>query len=660
MSPLQNEIPDFLASVRPTQDSWLSKGVADCIMVLKRRIAYVNLTSGKTTSKAIPKKIRQFYLGGRGINMYLLYNHIKPKEDALSPENVLLVGAGFLCGVPALGSGRCDIAAKSPITGGVGDSNIGGFFAPELRLAGFDHLMISGRAKKPIYLWINDGDIELRDASHLCGKDTFETQDIIRDDNSDTEIKSLVIGVAGENLVRFANVRTGMKNSAGRTGMGCVMGSKNLKAIAARGTMDIEFSDPESLLDYSRKMNEKIMDTRWAKAQSRWGTLIIYSNTNTTGLIRTKNFQLNRLEEGEDLEPENMDRYTVGMSGCYGCTVHCRHRYVLREGPFAPIFAEGPEYTSLGAFGTMVDCEKMETVLAANHLVNKYGLDTLETGGLIAWAMELYEKGIIQEKDTGGLSLEWGDEDVLFELIRQIAHREGFGNLLADGFKTAISRIGKESEYYAIQIKGMSNLHSDERPTPSLALGIATSTRGADHLRSRPAIDLYGLPEKLLEEIYGSPVSSDYTSYEGKSRMVWWQELLYAVTDSLGTCKFQTVFCAVNAPKWEEFAELIRLASGMKLTKAQLMEAGERIYTIERMFLLREGFSRKDDTLPERYFREPTSTGLPIAKGKVIDKSRFEKMLDEYYELHGWDKNGDPKSATLTRLGLTKEPSKII
>lgn len=626
-------------------------------MVWKKRIAYINLTTERIAAKPIPKKIRQQYLGGRGINMYLLYNHVKPETDPLSPENVLLVGAGLLCGIPALGSGRCDIAAKSPITGGIGDSNIGGFFAPELRQAGFDHLVVSGKAEKPVYLWINDGNIEIRDASHLWGKDTFETQDMIRDDNGDQEVNCLVVGVAGENLVRFANVRSGMKNSAGRTGMGCVMGSKNLKAIAVRGTMDIQFNTPDELLDYCREMNEMVMETRWARAQSRWGTLIIYSNTNTTGLIRTRNFQLNRLEEGEDLEPENMDRYTIGMSGCYGCTVHCRHRYVLKEGAYAPVFGEGPEYTSLGAFGTMVDCRKMETVLVANHLVNKYGLDTLETGGLIAWAMELYEKGIIDGEDTDGLELEWGDEEVLFELIKQIAHRKGFGNLLADGFETAISKIGKGSEYYAIQIKGMSNLHSDERPTPSLALGIATSTRGADHLRSRPAIDLYGLPKELLEEIYGAPVSSDYTSYEGKSRMVWWQELLYAVTDSIGTCKFQTVFCAVHAPKWEEFSKLIKLATDMEFTKTQLMEVGERIYTIERMFNIREGFSRKDDTLPERYFKESTPMGLPIAEGKKIDKDRFEKMLDDYYELHGWNEKGHPRQETLERLGLEKEPS---
>jgi len=592
--------------------------------------------------------------------MYLLYNHLSPGIDPLSPDNVLLIGAGLLTGIPALGSGRCDIAAKSPITGAIGDSNIGGFFAPEMRMAGFDHLVIKGKAEKPVYLWIHDEEIEILDASHLWGKDTFETQALIRSDHGDEEIKSLVIGNAGENLVRFANVRTGMKNAAGRTGMGCVMGSKNLKAVAARGTMDIKFTHPEQLLDYCKEMIDMVMKNRYSRAASKWGTLVIYSTTNTTGLIRTRNFQLNQLEQGWGIEPEEMDKYTIGMSGCFGCPVSCRHRYTLKEGVFAPFFAEGPEYTSLGAFGTMVDCRKMETVLVANHLVNKYGLDTLETGGLIAWAMELYEKGIITEKITNGLKLEWGDEEVLFELIRQITYREGFGNILADGFKIAIEKIGQESKYYAIQVKDMSNLHSDERPTPSFALGIATSTRGADHLRGRPAIDLYGLPEDFLEEIYGAPISSDYRSYEGKSRMVWWQELLYAVTDSLGTCKFQTVFLAVHAPKWDEFSKLIYLVSGIQYTTSQLMEIGERIYTIERMFNNREGFSRKDDALPERYFKEATPIGLPRVRDRKINKEKFEKMLDEYYTLHGWNDNGVPTIETIQKLGIEKEPSHII
>jgi aldehyde:ferredoxin oxidoreductase len=625
--------------------------------VLSRRIAFIDLSKRKVATKDIPEGIRRRYLGGRGIDMYLLYNHIEPRIDPVGPENVLIVGAGLLTGIPAVGSGRCDIAAKSPLTGAVGDSNMGGFFAPELRFAGFDHLVVRGRADNPIYLWVNDGEIEIRDASQLWESDTFETQTVIRETHQDDEVQSMVIGIAGENLVRYANVRTGMKNSGGRTGMGCVMGSKKLKAIAVRGTMDLEFAQPDKLLEYCKEMNDMVMGTRWAKAQSRWGTMIIYSNTNTTGLIRCRNFQYNRMEKGDVLECENMDKYSVGMAGCYGCAIDCRHRYILAEGPYSPLYGEGPEYTSQGAFGTLPDCPSLETVLTANHLVNMYGLDTLEAGNIIAWAMELYERGIIDEKTTGGLKLEWGNSEALIEMIHKIARREGFGEILAGGIKPAIEKIGKESEYYAIQIKGMGSLHSDERPTPSFALGIATSTRGADHLRSRPAIDLYGLPEELLEDIYGGSVSNDYSSYERKSRMVWWQEMLYSVVDSLGLCKFQTVFCAVHAPKFDEWANLIHYTTGMKLSKEDLMNIGERTYTIERMFNIREGFSRKDDTLPERYFKEPTPIGLPMARGKKIDKEKFERMLDEYYEIHGWDKHGDPTQETLKRFNLDKEPS---
>ncbi len=628
--------------------------------MLRRKIAYIDLSNSKVVTQDIPMELRRLYLGGRGLDMYLLFNHNQAEIDPLGPENVLLIGTGLLCGIPALGSGRCDIAAKSPLTGAVGDSNMGGFFAPELRFAGFDHLVIKGRAQNPVYLWINDGEIHIRDASQLWGKDTFETQKSIREIHQDDEIQCMVIGVAGENLVRFANVRNGMKNSGGRTGMGCVMGSKRLKAIAARGTRDLQFSQPEKLLEYCREMNTMIMDTKWARAQSRWGTMIIYSNTNTTGLVRCRNFQYNRMEKGEVLECENMDEYAIGMSGCYGCPINCRHRYILTEGPYAPLYGEGPEYTSQGAFGTLPDCPSLETVLLANHLVNMYGLDTLETGNIIAWAMELYEKEMIDEETTDGLKLEWGNSEALIQMIHKIAKREGFGDLLAEGMKPAIEKIGKGSEYYAIHIKGMGSLHSDERPTPSFALGIATSTRGADHLRSRPAIDLYGLPKELLGEIYGGPVSNDFTSYEGKSRMVWWQELLYAVVDSLGLCKFQTVFCAVHAPKFEEWTNLIDYATGMKLSKEELMTIGERIYNIERLFNNREGFSRKDDTLPDRYFREATPIGLPIARGKKIEREKFEGMLDEYYELHGWSKKGVPSEETLKRLNLEKEPSHLL
>ncbi len=630
-------------------------------MVMKRKIAYVNLTTGQITKKVIPREMRMLYLGGRGINSYLRYNLIEPKSDPMSPENWVFFGAGLLGGIPCMGSARTDVAGKSPLTNAVGSTNMGGFFAPELRMAGFDHLAFTGRASKPVYLFINNDDIQIKDATHVWGKDIIETQNIIREDNADEEIKFALIGQAGEHLVRYANVMTGIKNSAGRTGMGCLMGSKNLKAVAVRGTDGYEVAYPDELLDYCKEIDDMITSTKWAKASGRWGTLIIFNNTNTSGLLRTKNFQLNSMVDCKDLEAENIDRYSIGVAGCNNCSVHCRHRYVVKEGPYAPFYDEGPEYTTQGAFGSEVNCKSFDTLVVANHLVNLYGLDTLEAGSMIAMAMELYEKGILTNEDTEGLRLEWGDDQLVLDLIRKISFREGkLGNLLADGCMRLIDKLGPESAFAAIHVKGMLNLQSDERATPSLALGCATSTRGSDHLRGRPAFDLYGLPEEVLETVAGGPQSSDYTSYVGKSKLVWHQEILYSVCDAIGTCKFQTRFLGFNMPNWDEFSKLIHLTTGLEISKAELMDIGSRIYTIERLFNNREGFTRKDDTLNDRYFDEPNPIGLPRTRGKAIDREQFERMLDEYYELYGWDKDGVPTEETLKKLKLDREPSHIL
>jgi aldehyde:ferredoxin oxidoreductase len=631
-------------------------------MALKRKIVYIDLSAGKIKVSPIPIELRKLYLGGRGLDMYLLYNHLKPGIDPLGPDNVLTVSAGILVGTPASASSRTHIGAKSPLTGFIGSSNMGGFFAPELRFAGFDHLVIKGKADGPVYLWIHDGEIEIRDASHLWGEDVFTTQELIREELGDPEIVSLCIGVAGENLVRYANVMTGMKNAAGRSGMGAVMGSKNLKAIAVRGTQDIEIRFPEEALEYNAKLLEHIGSTKFTQIMQKWGTMFIYGNTNTVGLVRNRNFQLNQ-QEGGNIECEHIEEYSLGTEGCYGCIIHCRHKYLIKDGPYAGTYGEGPEYTSQGAFGMEVGCNDFETVLVGNHLVNKYGMDTLETGSMIAWAMELYEKGILTDEDTDGLKLEWGNDEAMLEMITRIAERQGLGDILAEGPLRAAEKIGGDSLKYCIHVKGMSNLHSDERPTPSLALGIATGSRGSDHLRSRPAIDLYHLPEPVLRKIYGGPtpydgpLSSDYTSYEGKPRMVQWQEMMYEAIDCAGVCKYHTIFLSPNLISFDELSKLLYLNTGLEFTPEEIWEIADRAYTVERLFNIREGLTRDDDWLVDRYFDEPTPIGLPIVRGKCLDREKFKQMIDDYYELHGWDEQGVPRPGTLKNLGLDGEPS---
>jgi aldehyde:ferredoxin oxidoreductase len=629
-------------------------------MPLNRRLGVVDLSTGEMEIEPIPVDLRKKFIGGRGLDMYLLYNHTEPGIDALGPDNVALISAGLLSATLSSASARTHVAAKSPLTGAVGSTNMGGFFAPEMTWAGFHHLMLKGQADEPVYIWVNDGRIEIKDASHLWGLSTRDTQHTLQEELG-PDVQVLCIGPAGENLVRYASVMNGMKNAGGRSGMGAILGSKKVKAVAARGTMDVQIKHPEEALEYDYEVMKHISRTKFAQIMGKYGTMFIQSVTNSTGLVRTQNFQYNQLLDAEPIECEHIEDYSFGTVGCFGCIIHCRHRYML-DG----IYDEGPEYAAQGAFGWEVGCNDFETVLMGNHLSNHWGVDILETGSMMAWAMELYEKGIINDEDTGGLKLEWGNTEAVLELIRQIAFREGIGDILAEGPKRAAAKIGRDSLKYNIQVKGMSNLHSDERPTPALALGVATATRGSDHLRSRPGIDLYNLPVPALEKVYNNPVeykgtyTSDYRDYEGKPWQVIWHEMLYMSIDCAGVCKYHCTFLSPNLINFEHISKFLHYNVGLELSPREVWDAAERCYNIERMFNLREGFDRKDDMLSDRYFDEPTKRGLAIVRGRSLDREKFNGMLDEYYELHGWDKNGVPTQETLERLGLDHEPSHLL
>ncbi|NWF91494.1 MAG: aldehyde ferredoxin oxidoreductase family protein [Syntrophaceae bacterium] len=646
-------------------------------MALNRKIAYIDLSTGKIEIKPIPLNIRRKFLGGRGLDAYLLYNHTEKGCDPLGPKNTLMVSGGILTATLASATARTHVMAKSPLGGMIGSANMGGFFAPELAWAGFHHLVIKGKADRPVYLWINNGKIEIRDARHLWGKTTTETQWAIREELGDDDIKCMVIGPAGENLVRFANVMTGIKNSGGRTGMGAVMGSKNLKAIAARGTMDIKIAHPKEALEYNKRFIDQITSAKVNQTQGTLGTPFIWGATNSWGGVRCRNFQYNQELYCDEIEPEAIDEVcteTIGpyhMAGCFACQVHCRAKYRIPTGPYAGAYDEGPEYTSQGAFCGEPDCRSMETLLTGNHLVDQWGMDNLETGSLISWAMELYELGILTDKETDGLDLRFGNDEALLEMVRRICFREGWlGDTLAEGGIIASERIGKDSFNYLIQVKGVSNLHSDERATPALALNVATASRGSDHLRSRPAIDLYHLPEEVLRKIYSTPVpyngplSSEHTEYIGKPWQVFWQENCYMAVDCLGICKYHTVFLGATLPNFEDWPKVLYYNTGLEFTPREIWDIAERCNMIERLFNLREGLTREDlvrgDMLNHRYFDEPTRRGAPDVVGRVIDREKFRKMIDEFYEYKGLDRNGVPKPETLKRLGLEDEPSHLL
>lgn len=629
-------------------------------MQLRQKILFVDLTNGTIDKKVVTEKHKEMLLGGRGTAADILYNHIKPGIDPLGPENCLSVGAAILVGTGMPSCSRTQVSAKSPLTGLVGSSNMGGDFAPEMRFAGYDHIVVTGKAEHPVYLWINDDEVEIRDADLLWGKDTSETEKIIRDMHDNSEIKVMCIGLAGENLVRYACVISPPKNAAGRTGMGAVMGSKNLKAIAVRGRKGLPVGDPKRVLDLRAELTSRVLKSKAIIACRNYGTMFVYNTANWAGQIRVRNFQDNQMKDGQDLEPENfVENYSDGPVACFGCQVHCRHKYRVPLGEYKGTVAEGPEYTYLGAFGTEVGNPRLDVVLTAGHRANLYGIDVLEYGSMLSWAMELYEKGLITKEDTGGIALEWGDPDTIIGMLEKVAKRQGFGDVLADGPKRAIERLGEETAYYNINVKGMSGLHSDERSVPSFALGIGVSSRGADHLRSRPALDLLNLPDDVMNKHYGFEVANKYKEYKTKGKIIGWQEALYAVADATGICKTLSAFFTPHLFVFRDFARMVNELTGLEISEDEMKKIGERIINLERLFNAREGAGRKDDILPERFYSEPTTGGPKINRGQVIDREKYEMMLDEYYEYQGWDKEGNPTPETLHELGLDKDEWKI-
>jgi len=590
--------------------------------------ALVNLTDRTVEYFETPHEIIRKFVGGRGLNMYYLYKYLKPGCDPFSPDNVLIIGNGLLTGMLVPNSGRHNVTCKSPESGIIGDANIGGFFGPEMRFAGIDRLIILGRAASPVYLYLEDGRIEIRDAAPYWGLTCSETQVKLKCDlGSDVEIEC--IGPAGENMVRFAATRYGLKNAAGRCGTGAVWGSKNLKAAVARGNYGLPVADPEGMLAKYAELRGYLNKSKVIGVMGRVGTPLLYDVSNYLGAIRTHNSQ--QTVFFNTLNAEKVHKYVDKMLSCFGCVVHCRHRNRLG--------GEGPEYTSEVLVGANIGVVDTYQMIDLNNLVNDLGLDISSTGTYIAWAIELFEKGYLDEK-TVGYELRFGDYPVLRRLISDIAYRRGLGDVLAEGSRL-VDKFGKETADFLIAIKGLpqSDPH-DVRYLKGFALGIATASRGADHLRSRPTLEIFDLPSDVRLQIYGEPIDPNPMSYNSKGRLVYFHENIYAAIDCLGICKF--ICHGFNSPRnlnYTHFKELVKLAYGLEFTDQELEEVGRRVIDLERLINHQEkGISRKDDTLPARYFDEPMPSAR--AKGSHIDRVGFQKMLDDYYALRGWDGDG--------------------
>jgi aldehyde:ferredoxin oxidoreductase len=594
--------------------------------------AIIDLTSGQVDITTTPDEIVRAYLGGRGINMAYLRHFLRKNGDPqtidpLSPENPLIIGAGMLTGTIAPNAARFNVSARSPESGILGDANCGGFFAAAMRKAGFDRLVILGHAERESYILLEDGKIQILAANDLWGTRVIEAQERLKDIHGPGTV-SAVIGPAGENLVRMAAVMTGKKNAAGRGGMGAVMGSKNIKAVVARGGKKIDVFQKEALRAARLEQQAHLKSSKIVQVLGKVGTPLLYEVSNRLGAIRTRNSQDNYFED--TLNAEEIEKYVDKMLACTSCVVHCRHRNTLG--------GEGPEYSTIGLLGANLGIAPTDQVIALNNLVNDLGLDASSTGTIIGWAMELYQRDLINDGLTGE-PLNWGDYERVVGLIEDIAHRREFGDTLAESTQ-AIRFFPEEARDYLIAVKGLpqSDPH-DVRYLKGFALGIAVASRGADHLRNRPTLEVFKLPDELREKIYGRVNDPDPTSYQDKGLIVAWSDDIFAVTDSIGICKFVTR--GFNSPHllgYEEFSTLITTTTGLDINPTDLREVGRRVIDTERMINADFGLTRADDTLPKRYFDEP----LPArkTKGHHIDRKQFKVMLDEYYVERGWDEEG--------------------
>ena len=603
------------------------------------------------------------FLGGRNINSKILFDEVPAGIDPLSPENKLIIGTGPLTGTLGPGSGRFTVTAKSPLTGIHGDANAGGDFAPEIKYAGYDHIVISGRSDRPAYLWIDDDKVEIRDASHLWGKTVFETDRIIRmEDIGDREIKTLIIGPAGENLVRFAIPIANLYRAPGRCGMGAVMGSKNLKAVAVRGSKSIRVAKPEEYLRYVEELFHKIYNCPVYPPWSTLGTTLLATLKHQRGEMALRNFQGDYWtdEKAEQIRGETfVERYAVKSKACYGCPIHCGHGYVVNEGPYAGTYASGLEWGTIGTSGPNYDNPRLDSICKVHELASEYGMDTVSAGNIICFATELYERGIIDQKDTGGIVLKWGDHKLLVELMQKIAYREGFGDLLAEGLRLMVQKLGKETEKYAYHVKWLDDI-TDARSDLGRALNFAVSTRGADHTRGLPSFALWedSSFKKMFENQYWekkfmSPEASDVHAYHPiRVHTVIFSENVCSAADALETCKFNTEWVGQEDINLKALSKLASLVTGQEINVDRLVEACRRGWMVERAFSIREGLTAEHDMPSDRFF-EPVPSGPQ--KGSKLDREKFRELLKIYYEERGLDtETGIPTRESLEALGLNE------
>jgi len=607
------------------------------------KILYVDLTNGKIRTEKLNEETAKQVIGGIGLGMKLYLSNSKAGANPLGPENPLVLALGPVSGTmfPTGGNGHAFIS-KSPATGGVGEAVSHGTFGAELKRAGYDAIVLTGKAEKPVYLWIDDDSTQILDASAVWGKSPAETEDAIKDELGDFYIRVASIGLAGEKQSKMANIINEKTRAAGRTGLGAVMGSKNLKAIAVRGTNDIAVAKPDEFMNMVKEFHERMKGPAAQKYRTT-GTVDNLMVNNQLYCLPTRNFNQSRFDSAEKVSGEALnDRYVAKIIACNSCAMRCEHEALIREGPYKGTLAR-MEYDNLWALGPNVGVERLDSIIKAAELCNFYGLDATSTGVTIAFIMDCHEKGILNHEQLDGVDAHFGNGDAVIQLINKIGNREGIGDMLADGVKVAAEKIGKNSAELALQIKGLELSGYDLRCLKTTALAEAVSFRGADHNRSGAYnIDIKGKVDRLKAE-------------KGRGQLVKDNEDIYALIDSLIICKNAK---GTLYKELEDMAKLYNLVTGLEMTAQELAKAGERIMTLAKLINIREGLGRKDDNLPWKIMNQPIDEDGPV-KGAVVTQDELDLMLDDYYTARGWNVDGVPTKAKLQELGLSEYSSLI-
>jgi len=590
------------------------------------KILWIDLSKNKITSKPLRKETALRYIGGKGLGAKIMYDEVPAGISPFDPSNPIILATGPVNGFVLSGAAKFCAVFKSPLTEAWGESQCGGYFAPQMKYAGYDAIVIVGRAKRPSYILVEDEDVKIMDATHLWGMDALETEEAIKKDQG-KRFQVLSIGPAGENLVRFACINHAGGRQLGRCGAGAVMGSKKLKAVAVQGSGTVEAARPEAFEEFRRWLNEEVKEK--LKVLRELGTSAIMAATYSTKTLPTRNWTEGTFEGFERINAEAVMRFVKRSKACYGCLVACGKISRIDSGPYAGTEVEGPEYETLFALGSLCGIDYLESIIKANELCDRLGLDTISAGNVIAFSMECYEKGILTDKDTDGVKLEFGNHAAVLAMLEKIAYRQGIGDVLAEGVKKASKIIGKGAEKFAVHVKGLEPPGYDPRGLKGVALAYAVSCRGACHLRHmahRP--NLTGLHPFREGKV-------DRLSYRGHASVVKELEDFHAVVDSMVLCKF-VCLPALGPILWDELATLYSSITGVDVSVGRLVEIGVAINDLVRQFNLREGVTGRDDTLPERFFKEPVD-------GEVVKKKEFEEMLHEYYKLRGWTEDGKPK-----------------